>query len=83
MHGGYDARKYVTPGEAATADHACLSRSLYRHLVDGLEVSVGEVDAAVRLAQGRPGRHGVEEVAGDELIIRAALFRPSIRPRST
>ena len=44
-------------GEAAATEIArvCLE-SLYRRLVDGLEVSAGEVDAAVRLARARRPR---------------------------
>ena len=46
-------------GEAAATEIArvCLE-SLYRRLVDGLEVSAGEVDAAVRLARAQRPKDG-------------------------
>ena len=69
-------------GEAAATEIArvCLE-SLYRRLVDGLEVSAGEVDAAVRLAQGAAaeGRYGVEEIASGKMIIRTPKRHPFAR----
>lgn len=55
---------------AAEIARVCLE-SLYQRLVEGLEVSVGDVDAAVRLARGAAaeGRHGVEELASGKTII--------------
>ena len=54
-------------GGSAAVDIArvCLE-SLYRRLTDGHEVSIGEVDAAIRLARdsAEEGRRGFEELAG-------------------
>ena len=50
-------------GDLTGTDIARLSlESLYQRLMDGLEVSTGEVDAAIRLARGAASRggHGVE-----------------------
>ena len=70
-------------GDSVATDIArvCLE-SLYRRLVDGLEVSTGEVDAAVRLARGAAaeGRHGVEELASGKTIIRTP--KRHLSPRS-
>ena len=71
-------------GEAAATEIArvCLEKP-YRRLVDGLEVSAGEVDAAVRLARSAAteGRGAVEEIASGKTIIRTP--KRHLSPRST
>ena len=73
----------VISGNPEAADIARVSlESLYRRLVEGLEVSTGEVDAAIRLARGAAaeGRHGVEELSSGKTLIRTP--RRQLSPRS-
>ena len=69
-------------GGAAEVDIArlCLE-SLYRRLVSGLEVSTGEVDAAIRLARNssKEGQNGFDELADNNTTIRTPKRHLSAR----
>ncbi|MEE2996983.1 MAG: PhoH family protein, partial [Pseudomonadota bacterium] len=69
-------------GAAAAVEIArvCM-QSLYRRLTDGLEVSIGEVDAAIRLARdaSEEGRSGFEELADGKTTIRTPKRHISAR----
>ena len=53
---------------------------LYDRLTQGMEVSIAEVDAALRMVRGEAGDRGVEELASGKLVIRTP--KRHISPRS-
>ncbi len=66
------------PGAVKIARSVLLS--LYDRLTQGMEVSIAEIDSALRMVRGEAADRGVEELVGGKLIVRTP--KRHISPRS-